>query len=243
MDRNYNDEIEIDLFELLYAIKQKIIVILFASISGGIIAWLFSFYMLSPIYTSTTKLLVITKETTLASLADIQMGSQLTNDYQVLIKSRPVLEEVIEDLSLPMTNSELESKITINNPANTRILEIVINDTDAMRAAYIANDLADVASTFIGEQMEVIPPKIIEDAIVSNNRTSPNYYKNIIIGLFLGFIISTGIVCLATIMDDTIKTEEDITKYLEIPTLTKVPDRKDYINKKEIRKGLNSGRG
>ena len=82
-------------------------------------------FFVNPTYTSTSTMLVLTKETTLASLADLQLGSQLTKDYTVLITSRPVLEEVIENLDLDMNYKILRGSITIDNPADTRISKFV----------------------------------------------------------------------------------------------------------------------
>ena len=82
----------------------------------------FSKIALTPMYTSTSMMYAVSKETTLTSLADLQIGSQLTQDYKVIITSRPVLEEVIGDLDLNISYEILKSKISINNPADTRIL-------------------------------------------------------------------------------------------------------------------------
>ncbi len=228
-----NDVMEIDLLELLDALRRRILLLIFTGTIGGVIAVLISIFLISPIYTATTKILVLTKETTLASLADLQMGSQLTNDYQVLIKSRPVLQQVVEDLSLPVNYQQLGSSIAISNPSNTRILEIQVKNTDPVLSAKIANHLAKVSSSFIGEQMEVVPPKIVEDAIVPDRKTSPSHSRNLMIGVLLGLLLSGGIVCFNTIMDDSIKTEDEIRKYLDLPMLARVPDRKDFINKAE----------
>ena len=80
--------------------------------------------------------------------------------------------------------------------------------------------------------MEVVPPKIIEVGKIATIRTSPSVKKNAEIGFLLGFVACAAIVVVLTIMDDTIKTEEDIEKYLGISVLAKVPDRKDYVNMK-----------
>ncbi len=224
------DEIEIDLREIFYAIKKKIIVILVSGLIMLGLACAVTQFFITPIYTSTSSMLVLTKETTLASLADLQMGSQLTNDYQVLILSRPVLEEVIGNLDLELDYKKLEEKITLENPTDTRILEISVTDENAETAAEIVNELADVASEFIGDKMEVVPPKIIETGEIAKEQTSPNLLKNALIGLAIGLALSIGVTVLYVVMDDTIKTEEDIEKYLQLPTLASVPDRKDYIN-------------
>lgn len=230
MGNNVEDEVEIDLFELLLAVKQHILAVIITGLAGGIAALAISMFLITPVYTSTSKILVLTKETTLASLADIQMGSQLTNDYQVLILSRPVLEDVIFNLNLDVTYTQLARMVSISNPDNTRIIELSVNNSDPVLAMDIVNELARISSEFIGDKMEVVPPKIIEEGIIPIKRTSPNHRTNLILGVLAGVVVSGGIICLIAIMDDSIKSEDDIWKYLDIPMLASVPDRKDYIN-------------
>ena len=92
MGKNYdNDEMEIDLLELFYVLKSKILAILGVGLLFGCIACAYAGFLVKPLYTSSSMMLVLTKETTLSSLADLQMGSQLTKDYSILITSRPVL--------------------------------------------------------------------------------------------------------------------------------------------------------
>lgn len=242
MERNFNDdEIEIDLREVFFAIRRKFLVIIATGLFFGCLACVFTKFFMTPIYTSTSSMLVLTKETTLASLADLQMGSQLTNDYRILITSRPVLEEVIENLNLDTDYKTLAESVTVDNPSDTRILNVAVQNTDAELATEIVNELSSVASGFIGEKMEVTPPKIIQKGEIPTVKTGPSMTKNTLLGILIGFLISGGIVVLMTIMDDTIKCEDDIEKYLGIPMLASVPDRKDYIstgktNKKKKRK-------
>ena len=181
-------------------------------------------------------MLVLSKETTLTSLADIQLGTSLTSDYTVLIKSTPVLEQVIENLKLDMTAEELGKNVSINNPSDTRILEISVVNADPEMAKKIVDEIAEVSSTYIGDKMEVIPPKIIEVGKVPVVRSSPSVKKNAAIGVLFGMVVCCAIITVLTIMDDTIKTEDDINKYLGISVLASVPDRKDYINEKNKKK-------
>ena len=160
------------------------------------------------------------------------MGASLTSDYTVLIKSTPVLEQVIENLKLDMTADQLRNSITIDNPTDTRILEITVNNADSALAKEIVDEVANVSSSYIGDKMEVVPPKIIEVGKIATVRTSPSVKKNTELGFLLGLVACAAIVVILAVMDDTIKTEEDIEKYLGISVLAKVPDRKDFANKK-----------
>jgi len=219
-----DDEIEIDLLELFYALRHRWWAILLALIIGGGAAGLYTKKLVSPIYESTSMVYVLSKETTLASLADLQIGSQLTKDYSVIIKSRPVLEEVIEKQHLDMTTDDLEKMITIDNPKDTRILSITVSDIEPMRAKSIVDEVTKAASNYIGDIMEMVPPKVIEDGIVAVRPSSPSVKKNAALGGLGLAVLVSGLICLKTILDDTIKSEEDIEKYLGLSVLAVIPD-------------------
>lgn len=237
------DEMQIDLRELLFALKKRILIIFAAFLGGAAVAAAYTQLMVTPLYSSTAKLLVLSKETTLTSLADLQLGSQLASDYSVLLTSRPVLQETVDNLDLNTGYGTLRSMISVVNPTDTRILEVTVTNPDPEMAKTIVNELADVSSDYIGEQMEVVPPKVIEEGVVPSAPTSPDVTRNTALGALAGLVISAGIIVFRTIMNDTIRSEDDIEKYLGIPTLAVIPDRKDYISdrssnhkKKERRK-------
>ena len=202
------------------------------ALAGGCIAAAYTQFLMTPIYSSTSSILVLSKETTLTSLADLQLGASLTSDYTVLITSTPVMEQVISDLDLDMTAEQLKESVSINNPTDTRILEITVNNTDSKMAKKIVDEIANVASAYIGDKMEVIPPKIIEIGKIPTVQSSPSMKKNVMMGFILGIVAAAAIVVVVTIMDDTLKSEDDIAKYLGVSVLAVVPDRKDYVNYK-----------
>lgn len=231
-----NDEMEIDLIEILYALKKKILIIVAALLAGALIAGVYTRLMITPLYNATSTVLVISKETTLTSIADLQFGSQLTKDYSMLITSRSVLEEVIDNLGLDMGYGTLRGSVSINNPDETRILQITVTNPDPELAKKLADELAAVSSDYIGDKMEVVPPKIIEEAEVPASQASPSLSRNVMLGALAGLVLSAGVVTLMTIMDDSLRSEDDIERYLKIPTLASIPDRKDYISGKSKKK-------
>ena len=138
MNTSERDEVEIDLRELFGVLKSKLWIILLITILAAGIAGFASDRMLTPIYESTTKLYVVNKSQSISSLSlsDLQLGSQLTKDYMVLVKSRPVTEQVISNLGLTMTHEELVNILTISNPTDTRILEISEGDHRCYRVCH-----------------------------------------------------------------------------------------------------------
>lgn len=232
-----------DLMELFYALKKRILILIAALIAGGVIAGAYTELFITPIYSSTTTMLVLTSETTLSSIADLQIGSQLTKDYSRLIITRSVLDEVISNLGLDMDYKTLRSNISINNPEDTRLLEITVMNPSREMVNQITDELASVSAEFISEQMEVPQPKIVEKSEVPAEQTSPDTKKNILLGALFGLVLAGGIIAVTVMMDDTIKSEDDIVQYLGIPALASMPDRKDYINDKiSGRKKMKKGR-
>ena len=220
-----NDEIEIDLLELFYELKKKLWLIILAALIGGGIFGLYSKVILVPKYTSTAMMYVLSKETTLTSLADLQIGSQLTKDYKVMITSRPVLQQVIDELGLEYGYKELREKLVIDNPTDTRILTLSVEDPDPILAADIVNTVAKRSSEYIGEMMEMIPPKIVEEGETAIEPTSPNVKKNAAIGAAGGIFLVCAFVAVRLIMNDTVKTEEDVENYLKLSVLASVPEK------------------
>ena len=213
MEKRYReDDMEIDLLELLFEFKKRAWIIILAAVLGCLGAGAYSRLILTPVYTSTAMVYVLSKETTLTSLADLQIGSQLTKDYSVMITSRPVLEQVIENQGLNMTYGQLKARIRISNPADTRILNMTVSDT------------AVTSSDYIGDIMEMVPPKIIEQGVVPASPASPSIKKNAALGGLACVAAACGVITLKVIMNDTIRSEEDVGKYLGMSVLASVPD-------------------
>ena len=227
MEKMYqdDDEIEIDLRELFYELKKRIWLILAGLLIGATAVGAYSKFVVTPQYKSEAKLYVLSKETTLTSLADLQIGSQLTQDYKVLVGSRTVLQGVVDHLKLDMTYKELGRKLSIDNPNNTRILSLTVEDPNPYMAKAIVDEVANTASDYIGEIMEMVPPKLIENGEVASEPFSPNVLKNALIGGIIAVILVCGAIVIRIILNDTVKTEEDVSKYLDLPVLAVIPKK------------------
>ncbi|TAH67241.1 MAG: polysaccharide export protein [Anaerolineaceae bacterium] len=223
MGKYTNEEVEIDLMDLLYTIKSKLWIIILSGLMMAFAAGLYSTYMITPIYTSKTQLYILSKSTSITSLADIQIGTQLTQDYMVLIKSRPVVNQVIENLYLDMTYEEMQSKVSVSNQTNTRVLEIRVNYPNAYLAKQIADEFANVSTEQIAKIMATEKPNIVDEGNLPKSPSSPNIKRNALIGGMLGGLLAAGIVLFFHMLDDTIKGSDDVEKYLELSTIGLIP--------------------
>lgn len=213
----------IDLLELARELRKKLVLILVCAIIGGTVMGVYSFFIATPIYQSTSKLYILSKTTSITSLADIQVGTSLASDYVELIKSRPVVLTVIRDMELDMSYDAMVNNLIVENVADTRLVKITVRDTDPERAKLIANKFARVAKVQISNIMRTDEPTIAESAVVKRKPVSPDKRKNILMGILIGIVLSCGYVTIRFLMDDTIKDPDDITKYLELDNLAIVP--------------------
>ena len=87
----------------------------------------------------------------------------------------------------------------------------------------MANEYADVARNYIYEVMGTDEPSLFSVALQPTEPVSPRKTLNTVLGALVGGLVMAAILVVRFIMDDKIKTSEDITKYLGIPTLAIVP--------------------
>lgn len=240
-ERNLDDEIEIDLREIIFELLNHWKLILLSTVMVGAIAFVISVFLLTPQYESTSELYVLSKSTSITSLADIQMGTNLTNDYMVVVKGRPVIEQVIANLGLEETYKSLSERVTLNNPSDSRILEITVKDPDPQNAKIIADEIAEVASAFIAEKMDQDPPTIIQNGYADGRPVSPSIPKNTVIGALVGAFLAMALVILTYLLNDTIMSAEDVERKLGLNLLGTLPleqeeEQKDGHRKKSGKK-------
>lgn len=219
-----NDEIEIDLGEIFHLILSKLGIIILSGIILGVVSIIGSMLFITPQYESTTKMVVLNKQdsNTLTS-QDMQTSSQLTKDYAELIKSRTVIEGVIAQMNLDMTYEELLKKVTVETPADTRIVSIIVRDEDPYTASQIANSIRDMAAEHIQAVMDIKAVNVVDTANIPSEKASPSLAKNGVIGGLLGVIIAMGIVIVVFLTNDTVKTEDDVERYLGLSVLGNIP--------------------
>lgn len=235
-----NNEIEIDLLEIFYLLREKFLLLLFAAVSFAAIAFSYTEFVITPMYSSTSQLYILSQSTSLTSLADIQIGTQLTQDYMELIKSRPVVDEVIENLELEYDYKELLQKLTIENPSNTRILKITTTTDNPTLSKKITDEFATVSQKRISQIMCTDEPSLIAYGYVNDEPVNVPTAKNTVIGALLGFVLVAAIVIVHHMMNDTIRTSEDVEKYLGLNTLAAVPLQAGAKKgKKKIKKKTN----
>ncbi|WP_026516925.1 YveK family protein [Butyrivibrio sp. MC2021] len=220
------EEEEIDIAELFFVLKNKLWAIITFAIIGAAIAFAYTTFLVQPIYTSSSMIYIFSKTTTVTSAIDLQIGKQLTVDFEILGKSRPVIEKVIADLSLDTDYESLLRIIKVENPTDSRIIKITVNNTDPQLACDIANCMASNLAARVAEVIDTDKPSSVEDAVPAVNPTSPSKKKNTALGGILGMVLAMAFILIRYYSDMSIRSEDDVRKYLGLGTLASVPFEK-----------------
>lgn len=227
MENQYSrqdDEIEIDLIEVLMALVEKIPMMIAVGLFTALAAFLVSRFVIAPTYESTTKIYILNKqENSNVTYSDLQMGTQLTKDYAQLIQSRFVLEEVIQQLGLDTGYEQLKNRVEVTTPSDTRIISITVKDHNPAQAMKIANAIREASAIHITNVMDIEAVNVAETADMPTQKASPSVGKVTLLGGFLGVFLVAAVAVVLYLVDDTIKTSEDVEKYLGLSTLALIP--------------------
>ena len=217
-------EIEVDLRGLILYMIKRYRMIIAITITSCIIGLILAFFILPPVYEATTRIYVLNRETeTAVSYSDYQISNQIIADYRVLITGQNVTKEVIRTLELDLSVKDLEEKISVDAPENTRVLQIAVTDSDPHRAVNIANTVREVASQQIQSIMDVESVNLVYEAELPEEPIGPSKLKVTMIAAALGFAITVVFLSGIYAMDDTIRTEEDVEQYLGVSVLGVIP--------------------
>ena len=225
----------IDLVELFYYLLSKLHFIVLGTVLGALLLGGYAASNVVPIYAATSKLYIM-GQTGTSIISDLQIGEKLTMDYQEVFKTWEVHQMVNEQLGLEFSYSRLQSMLTVSNPEDSRVLYITVRDTDAQRAADIANAYAEAAKKFITQTMDTDEPSTFSIALVPGVAVGTNVTGYIIRGILLGTVLAGGILVLIFLLDNRPKSPEDIMHYANIPTLAVIPRHEELSGDKRHRR-------
>ncbi len=235
--QNNDDMIEIDLQELFGLVLHRFWLIFVCGLVTGIVGLLVSKFVLIPQYESTTKVYILNRQdNNTLTYSDMQLGTQLTKDYAQLIKSRDVLEQVISDATLEESYGSFAKRVKVETLSDTRIIAITVTDDDPVMAQYLADAVRKEAAEHIKNVMAIEAVNVAEMANLPGAPSSPNIPKWTVIGFLIGAFACAMIIIIRYLVDDTVKTSEDVEKYLGLSTLAMIPTKEEDSKKKRRRR-------
>ena len=227
---------EIDLMRLLDYFKHKIGGIIFITICIAIIVFVYGVFLQKPLYKSHTTVILGGTEKENASLtqSDVTLNKNLVDTYAEVVKSRRVLEQVIDNLNLNLTYEQLERKISVVSVNNTEIIKIIVTSSNNETAKRIADTTANYFTKEVTRLYKLNNVNILDNAVVSNTPYNINKKKTTVISLLIGLTVSLGIMFVVYYFDRTIKSPEMIEQIIGLPIIGTVQETK--TRKKDKRK-------
>lgn len=227
----------ISLQDLFATLKKRLGLIALMAILAITIAGVVSFLVLTPIYETSTQILVNQEKTEAAQAINqnIQADLQLINTYSVIIKSPAILDQVSSELGLDITAEQLNSKITVATAENSQVVNVSVQDEDPALAVDIANTTASVFEKEIKGLMNVDNVSVLSKAVLKDNPTpvAPNPILNMAIAAVVGLMLGIGIAFLLEYLDTTMKNDQDIEDTLGIPLLGVISPIQEKADLKE----------
>lgn len=230
MPENKNNNINLkDLF--LFALNKwrLFLIIIAAFILGSLI---YSFFLVTPLYDSTGKIYIMNKSSDNISTSDISVSSYLTRDYENLIADRAVLDEAAKRLDYKYSYGELKRAVSVNNPENTRFIEITVRTPSANDSKIIVDTLCEVSQQKIIELLGIDRVTIIRKGSVASKPSVPDVYGNMLKSVIFGLLLFIILTLLIFLFNDKINTPEDIEKYLGISFLGNIPYNRNKARNK-----------
>ena len=225
-----NDYIEIDLVRLLSALWRHFWIILLSMVIFGAAGFGYANYLITPLYQSDVQMYVNNADISVGSTSikfsqgDLLAAQGLVDTYIVILNSRPMLDDVIDELELPYSYEQLKGMIDAEAVNGTEVFQITVTDANRKEAKEIANKIAELLPEHISAVVDGSSVRVVQYAVLAGGPCSPNVVKYHCLGIALGFLLSAGIIVLRVLLDKRVHDPEDLAKRYDIPVIAVIPD-------------------
>ena len=214
---------EIDLKELFDFVKNKLGLLITITVGVCLLGCIYGLLIQKPMYKSYTTIILSGSDSQITQ-SELTLNKNLVDTYAEIVKSRRVLEQVIDELDLDMTYEKLTNKISVSAVNNTEIIKITVTDTNPIEAKNIANVTANFFSKEVVKLYKMNNVNVLDEANESNNPYNINIVKQIIIYFFIGLIFGAGVLFIIFYFDRTIKSAEQVEQKIKLPILGSVEE-------------------
>ncbi len=224
--------VTIDFQEIFNLLMQKIVWIVLCSVICGIAGFIVNWFVYKPIYQATAMIIVNTREEQNVVVTNDQINSakQLVNTYEVILKSDTVVDQVISSLvgrglisPGSIGTGGMKRKISVSAVNNTQVMRISATDTNPDLALAIVDEILTIAPSIIIRTVKAGSVEVVSMPKAGKEPISPKKMRNLALCLFGGAAAAAAFFILKEFLDNTIKTDDDIRKKLDMPVLGVIP--------------------
>ena len=234
------EEIDLrELFNIFWSKKIQIfIVVILFTIAGAV----YSYGLKTPTYTAYTTLVLAmsnSKENNAEdsiTTTDITLNSKLVSTYSELAKSKSTVKKVITNLGIDESVSAVQNAVKVTAVEGTEVIKISVTHPNPTYSSKIANEMAEVFSEKVQEIYKINNITIVDEAETPSGPSNISHTKDLLLFAMMGLAISAAYVFIINMLDNTIKSTDDIEKGFNIPVLITIPYIDNFNNEKGGRK-------
>lgn len=203
----------------------------------------YSVFTYKPVYTSTATVYIIrqsdsmTGSATSPSSSDFNLALNTVKDCTILLKSHKVLDVVIADLGMDISYERLSKMISVNNPTDTRYLEISVTAPTPSDAKIIVDKLCEVGRKSIVDIMGINQVSQVDQGTFKETPSNPMIGVMCYVGALAAAVVVYGVYLVIFMFDDKIGSPDDVEKYLGLSVLGLIPNALDTPGSKYGRYG------
>ncbi len=223
-------ETELDLRDYIRIIRKRIWLILSIVVVTSLITGLVSIFVLEPIYEASTKLIVNQSRTDIGlselDINTVNLNIRLIDTYKEIIKTPAIMNKVAEQHpEWKLSPEQLVNKVQVSSVNNTQVMTLVVQDLSQSKAANIVNAISNVFIEEISTLMQVDNVFMLSEAkvLATPQPVKPSPVLNVAISIVVSLMVSVGIVFLIEYFDDSVRSEQDVLRYLNLPTIAMIP--------------------
>lgn len=217
------------LINIIWNGKKYIIITIILSVLLGIG---YSYFLVTPKYESSTTLVLAKAEekvsneiSTGITQTDLNLNKNLVSTYRELIRSKTVIRQVMDNLKITdLKENTLRNNVSVSSVKDTELIEITVRDVNPERATNIANEIAKVFTVQVAEIYNINNVHVIDKAEVNNVPYNVHHTKDIVVIALIGAILSIACIIILSLLDTTVKTQEDVEKVTGMIILAEIPE-------------------
>lgn len=198
--------------ELFSIIAKRKLIVIATTITFMILGLLYSIFLVTPVYKADTTIIV--------GIPGIEAGTITVNQtiaitYEELVKSRTVLQTVIDELDLKVPYENLFSRTSVDVIGTTELIKMSVKDADREKAILISEKIIEVFQREVQRTLGLKNITIVDKAAASENTANRGPITNTILATLIGLILGVLIALIVDYADKSIQTEQDIDEYVD----------------------------
>ncbi len=223
---------EFTLKEIFEIFMKRIVFITVCTIGGLCVSFLYSKYIIKPTYIASVQMYVNSNDSTSsADLNELNYAQKVVTTYISFLQTKKFYEQVIEESNLRLSKEQLKNMTNIESINNTEIFEISVSSMNPNHSFLLVKSMEKIAPELIKSIKDTAQISIVDPPALPTSPSSPNIFKNTLIGGMITFIIAMLISLLGEVMDVNVKNQDDLLRKYQVPILGVIPNYKN--NKKK----------